>query len=84
MSILKSHWIQIPWWSVRKALRIASVVLVGAVFIGVIAFTMYMKSLPSLSLWHTTILQNEFTADSDVKDFDGYVALENMSLLPPT
>ena len=77
MSILKSHWVQIPWWSVRKALRIASVVLVGAVFIGVIAFTMYMKSLPSLSLWHTTILQNEFTADSDVTDFDGYVALEN-------
>ncbi|MFC2073267.1 alpha/beta hydrolase [Campylobacterota bacterium] len=36
-----------------------------------------MKSLPELSTWHTTILQNEFTTESFVKDFDAYIALEN-------
>lgn len=35
-----------------------------------------MKSLPSLSTWHTTILENEFTLHSKVKSFDDYLALE--------
>ena len=35
-----------------------------------------MRSLPELDIWHTTILHNEFNTDSDVKDFDDYVALE--------
>ena len=77
MSILKSYWVQVPWWSVRKVLRIASVVLVGAVFVGIIVFSMYMKSLPSLSLWHTTILENEYSTASDVKNFEEYLTLEN-------
>jgi len=36
-----------------------------------------MNSLPSLSTWHTTILKNEFTAKSNVEDFDAYMALED-------
>lgn len=35
-----------------------------------------MRSLPSLSTWHTTILENEFTKHSKVKYFDDYIALE--------
>ncbi len=76
MSILESYWIRIPWWSVRKAARILFSASLGALLIGIIGFIVYMNSLPSLSLWHTTILENEFNTESEVKDFDAYVALE--------
>ena len=77
MSILESYWIKIPWWSVRKAFQMLLSAFLGALLIGIIVFILYMKSLPSLSTWHTTILQNEFTTKSDIKDFDSYIALEN-------
>jgi len=77
MSILESYWVKIPWWSVRKATQLLFSAFLGALFIGIIAFILYMKSLPALSTWHTTILQNEFTTESSVKDFDAYIALEN-------
>jgi pimeloyl-ACP methyl ester carboxylesterase len=77
MSILESYWVKIPWWSVRKASRMLLSAFLGALLIGVIIFILYMKSLPSLSTWHTTILQNEFSTKSTVKDFDAYIALEN-------
>ena len=77
MGIWKSYWIQIPWWSVRKISRILFISFLGALLIGIIAFTMYINSLPSLSLWHTTLLQNEFTSKSGIKNFDEYVALED-------
>jgi len=32
--------------------------------------------MPSLNTWHTTILENEFTTESNVKDFEDYIALE--------
>ncbi len=76
MSILEKVLIRFPLWSVRKAFRILFLASLGGLIIGIIAFALYMKSLPTLDIWHTTILQNEFTADSDVKDFDAYVALE--------
>ena len=76
MSLLKKVLIRFPIWSVRKVFYILFTASVGALFVGIIAFILYMKSLPTLDIWHTTILQNEFTADSDVKDFDAYVALE--------
>jgi hypothetical protein len=77
MSILESYWIKIPWWSVRKVSQMLLSAFLGALLIGIIVFVLYFKSLPSLSTWHTTILQNEFTDDSDVKDFDAYIALED-------
>ncbi len=77
MSIWESYWVKVPWWSVRKAGRILFLAFLGALLIGVIIFSLYIKSLPSLSTWHTTILENEFHTDSGVKDFDGYMALED-------
>ena len=77
MSILESYWIKIPWWSIRKASQMLLSAFLGALLIGITVFVLYFKSLPSLSTWHTTILQNEFTANSDVKDFDAYIALED-------
>ena len=37
----------------------------------------YVNSKPDLSVWHVTHLDEEFTADSDVGDFAGYLALED-------
>lgn len=76
MSILEKVLIRFPLWSVRKVFRILFLASLGGLVIGIIAFTLYMRSLPELAIWHTTILQNEFNTDSDVKDFDDYVALE--------
>ena len=76
MSLLESYWIKIPWWSVRKVSRILWLASLGALLIAVIVFTLYMNSLPSLSTWHTTILKNEFNVESNVEDFDAYIALE--------
>jgi len=77
MSILENILIKLPWWSVRKATFILFLAFLGSILVGIITFTLYMKSLPSLSIWHTTILQNEFTDDSEVKDFNAYLALED-------
>ncbi|PHS39133.1 MAG: alpha/beta hydrolase [Sulfurovum sp.] len=76
MGLLNNILIKLPLWSMRKAIHILFIASVGALFVGIIAFIFYMKSLPALNIWHTTILQNEFHTDSDVKDFDSYVALE--------
>lgn len=76
MSLLESYWVRIPWWSVRKASQMLLSAFLGALLIGIVFFTLYMKSLPSLNIWHTTILQNEFNIDSNVKDFKSYLALE--------
>ena len=50
---------------------------IGSFFIGLIAFYLYMDSLPTLSLWHTTILKNEFSKRHRVKTFEEYKALED-------
>lgn len=76
MRLFQSYWIQIPWWSVRKATRILFIAFLGALLIGIIGFILYVNSLPSLNIWHTTLLQNEFNTKSDVKDFDAYIDLE--------
>jgi len=76
MGLLNDILIKFPLWSLRKVLRILFTASVGALLVGIIGFVLYMNSLPSLAIWHTTILQNEFHADGDVKDFDAYVALE--------
>ena len=76
MGILNNVLIRFPLWSVRKVTRILFIASLGALLIGIIAFILYMNSLPSLSLWHTTILENEFSTKSEVKDFDAYVDLE--------
>jgi len=76
MKFLKSNWVQVPWWSLKKVYRITIVILIGGFFIGLIAFYLYMSSLPTLSTWHTTLLKNEYTSHSKVKNIDAYIALE--------
>jgi len=77
MGFLDRLFIKVPFWAVRKAFYILFLAFLGSLLIGITAFILYMNSLPSLSTWHTTILQNEFTANSSIKDFDAYIALED-------
>jgi len=76
MGLLDSVLIKFPLWSVRKAIHILFLASLGSLLVGITVFSLYMKSLPSLNIWHTTSLENEFTDDSNVKDFDAYIALE--------
>ena len=76
MNILESYWVKIPWWSVRKASQMLLSAFLGALLIATIVLVLYVKSLPSLSVWHTSILENEFNTDSKVNDFKSYLALE--------
>ena len=73
MHLLKSYWIQIPWWSIKKMYRVLIVTSIGALGIGLIGFYVYMSSLPTLSTWHTTILENEYTTESKVKNISEYM-----------
>lgn len=77
MNFLDSLFIKIPLYSVRKVLRILFPIFLGSLLTGIGVFLLYVESLPSLSTWHTTILQNEFTTESSVKDFNSYMALED-------
>jgi len=76
MEFLDKYVIRLSWWSLKKIYRILIVASIGALFIGIIAFSLYMRSLPSLSTWHTTLLKNEFTTESEVKNIEEYMALE--------
>jgi len=77
MNFLESVFSKIHLWSLRKTLYILFLIFSGSLITGIAVFLLYMESLPSLSTWHTTILQNEFTTESSAKDFDTYIALED-------
>lgn len=55
----------------------ALLVLLGAVISFTAAAAIYISGRPSLDLWHTTLLDGEFTAGSTVSDWSGYLALED-------
>ena len=76
MKFINSYWIRIPLWSAKKIYKISLLGILGVCIIGVVAFTLYMRSLPTLSTWHKTILENEFTLDSNVNTFEAYMGLE--------
>ncbi len=76
MGFLERYVVRVSWWSLKKIYRVLILVSIGSLFIGIIAFSLYMRSLPSLSTWHTTVLKNEFTTESKVKNIDEYMALE--------
>ena len=76
MKLLNSYWIRIPLWSVKKVYKVLLLAAFGLFIIGLVAFTLYMRSLPTLSTWHTTILEHEFTLESDVKNLEEYMARE--------
>ncbi len=76
MQFFKNYWIHLSIWSIKKIYKIIWLLSIGAFFIGLIAFYLYMNALPSLSIWHTKLLKNEFHIHSNVKNFTSYIRLE--------
>lgn len=71
-----NYWIKVPKWMIVKILRAISYILVGATTVAIIGFVLYIKSLPDLSIWHTTKLKSEYSSDSKVSNFKEYIELE--------
>ncbi len=76
MHLFDGSLLKFSWWSVKKSTYLLWLMLLGSVLLITLAATLYIRSLPALDLWHTAVLKNEFTADSDVKDFNEYLKLE--------
>jgi esterase/lipase len=76
MHIFDSFFLKLSWWSVKKSTYLIWLMILGAILLITLAATLYIRSLPALDIWHTTILKNEFTSNSNVKDFKSYLALE--------
>ncbi len=70
-------WTQGSWWFVRNLGKVAFLFLQGILAALFIGFVFYVYSLPELSTWHTTELENRFQADSDIETLEGYMALED-------
>jgi alpha-beta hydrolase superfamily lysophospholipase len=50
--------------------------VIGVVFALILLLVVHLKDRPDLKLWHEAHLDAEFTGDSPVADFAGYLALE--------
>ena len=61
----------------HHALRLAWYGSVGVVLTLIVVFVLYLNDRPDLSVWHLVDLDEEFTVDSDVSSFEGYLALED-------
>jgi len=61
----------------RRLIRHVLFSLFGALVVIVVLAVVELNSRPDLKVWHTTVLDQEFTADSDVKNFAQYLELED-------
>ncbi len=59
-------------WLIRIVLQSG----LGALVLVIILIQVDLNSRPDLSVWHTTVLEEEFQADSGMDDFNQYVELE--------
>ncbi len=76
MYIFDGIFLKYSWWTLKKSTYLVWLMVLGAVLLITLAATLYIHSLPELDIWHTTILKNEFTVDSNVKTFKEYMVLE--------
>ncbi len=60
-----------------SVMRVLVIMAAGAAFTLVAGGIMFLNNQPDLSIWHTVELDSEFTADSGVKRFSEYLALED-------
>jgi len=49
----------------------------GSALTCLVAFVLYLENIPDLSVWHTAVLDEEFTADSGLATFEDYLLLED-------
>jgi alpha-beta hydrolase superfamily lysophospholipase len=61
----------------RRGIKTLLNVAVGILITLVIVFVVYLNGGEDLEVWHLADLDEEFTVNSDVQDFDDYLALEN-------
>jgi alpha-beta hydrolase superfamily lysophospholipase len=61
----------------RMLLRLIGYGLTGALIVILVVYVDLLESRPDLSVWHLADLDEEFTAKSDISDFNQYLALEN-------
>jgi len=60
----------------RRFIRMVLSSLFGALVVIIILAVVELNSRPDLSVWHTTVLDQEFRADSGLKTFAEYLELE--------
>jgi hypothetical protein len=63
--------------ALRKVFEIVSYGILGAAIMLLVAFILYVNNKPDLELWHTVVLQNEFTAQGNVRTLDEYRQTED-------
>ena len=69
----------------RKIIRVAVIVSLSAIIVGltlIIAWAFQSRKMEALQIWHTVILENEFTARNATKEFklEDYLYLEERLL----
>ncbi len=60
----------------KVALRAAGYGMLGVFVTAVAVLVAYVEGQPDLSVWHVADLDDEFRAESPIRDFQGYLALE--------
>jgi pimeloyl-ACP methyl ester carboxylesterase len=68
------------YWSGNLLKRVVKTLLhaaAGVLVTLVIVFVLYLNGREDLQVWHTAELDEEFTVDSEVEDFDAYLKLED-------
>ena len=55
--------------TIRRILRMSLSSLLGALIVIIILGVIELNSRPDLSVWHTTVLDQEFRSDSGLKNF---------------
>ncbi|MEK6205909.1 MAG: hypothetical protein N2B02_09830, partial [Amylibacter sp.] len=61
----------------RRIFRMVLSSLLGALVVIIVLGVIELNSRPDLRVWHTTVLDQEFRADSGLKNFDEYLELED-------
>jgi len=61
----------------RNIIRTTIYLMVGGLILLLTVFVLYLEKRPDLNIWHETELDAEFTAKSQVADFNGYMRLED-------
>jgi len=74
---ITNYWIEIPKWMIIKILRAILYLFIGAFSVAIVGFILYIKSLPELSIWHTTELGSEYSSRSKVTNLKEYIELED-------
>ena len=60
----------------KRILMAAFYSTLGATFVLLVVFVLYLNSRTDLDIWHTADLDEEFTQDSEVDDLEEYLDLE--------